>query len=82
MKLLLVEDDPKIATAYAIQALLIFDHLHFRSTMHDAGALTPAAKKAAPTLRKPRAISGKAAWFESAYVADSQKLKDRQLFVS
>jgi hypothetical protein len=35
---------------------------------------------AALTLRKPRAISGKAAWFESYHVVGSQKLKDRRLF--
>jgi hypothetical protein len=34
------------------------------------------------TLRKPRAITGKAAWFESYCKADSQKPKDRTLFVS
>jgi phosphatidylserine/phosphatidylglycerophosphate/cardiolipin synthase-like enzyme len=79
---LLMIEDPKIATAYAIEALRVFDHLHFRSTMQDASDLTPAAKKAALTLRKPRAISGKAAWFESYYVAGAQKMKDRQLFVS
>ena len=77
---LLMIEDPRIATAYAIEALRVFDHLHFRSTMQDATELTPAAKKAALTLRKPRAISGKAAWFEAYYVVGSQKMKDRQLF--
>lgn len=79
---LLMIEDPKIATAYAIQAVLIFDHLHFRSTMKDASALAPAARKDALTLHKPTAISGKPAWFETYYKADSQKLRDRQLFVS
>ncbi|MEP7300170.1 MAG: phospholipase D-like domain-containing protein [Caldimonas sp.] len=79
---LLMIEDPKIAAAYALEALRVFDHLHFRSTMEGASTLSPGAKKAALTLRKPRAISGKAAWFESYYVADGQKMKDRQLFVS
>lgn len=79
---LLMIEDPKIATAYAIEALRVFDHLHFRSTMQDAAKLKPAAREAALTLRKPRVISGEAAWFEPYYVAGSQKLKDRQLFVS
>jgi len=79
---LLMIEDPKIATAYAIEALRVFDHLHFRSTMQGTTDLTPAAKKTALTLRKPRAISGKPAWFEGYYVVGSQKLKDRQLFVS
>ena len=44
--------------------------------------MTAPAKKAALTLRKPRAISGKAAWFEAYYVVGAQKMKDRQLFAS
>lgn len=79
---LLMIEDTRIATAYAIEALRVFDHLHFRSRMQDASTETPAVRRAALTLRKPRAITGKAAWFESYYVADSQKMKDRQLFVS
>ena len=75
-------EDRKIATAYAIEALLVFDHLHFRSTMKTAFALSTTAKKDALTLQKPTAISGKPAWFETYYKADSQKMKDRQLFVS
>ena len=79
---LLMIEDPKIATAYAIEALRVFDHLHFRSTMQETTGLTAPAKRAALTLRKPRAISGKAAWFEAYYVVGSQKMKDRQLFAS
>ena len=79
---LLMIEDRKIATAYAIEALRVFDHLHFRSRMQAASILTPAAKKEELTLRKPRAITGKAAWFEGYYKAGSQKLRDRKLFVS
>ena len=79
---LLMIEDPKIATAYAIEALRVFDHLHFRSTLQDTTGMTAPAKKAALTLRKPRAISGRAAWFEAYYVVGSQKMKDRQLFAS
>ncbi|MEO8523385.1 MAG: phospholipase D-like domain-containing protein [Caldimonas sp.] len=79
---LLMIEDPKIATAYAIEALLVFDHLHFRSTMKAAFALSTTAKKDALTLQKPTAISGRPAWFETYYKADSQKMKDRRLFVS
>ena len=77
---LLMIEDPRIATAYAIEALRVFDHLHFRSTLQETTGMPAAAKRAALTLRKPRAISGKAAWFESYYVVGSQKMKDRQLF--
>jgi hypothetical protein len=31
-------EDPKIATAYAIEALRVFDHLHFRSTLPETTA--------------------------------------------
>jgi phosphatidylserine/phosphatidylglycerophosphate/cardiolipin synthase-like enzyme len=77
---LLMIEDPRIATAYAIEALRVFDHLHFRSTLQETTGLTAPAKRTALTLRKPRAISGKAAWFETYYVVGSQKMKDRQLF--
>jgi phosphatidylserine/phosphatidylglycerophosphate/cardiolipin synthase-like enzyme len=68
-------DDRKIAAGYAIEALRVFDHLHFRDLMKEAG------KKQDPlTLRKPTAISGEPAWFEEYYVPDSQKERDRKLF--
>jgi phosphatidylserine/phosphatidylglycerophosphate/cardiolipin synthase-like enzyme len=78
--------DPKIATSYAIEALRVFDHLHFRSRMKDAGSggkkKKPAKGKKADTLvlKKPKKISGKPPWFEEYYVKDSQKEKDRLLF--
>ena len=80
---LIMIEDRKIATGYAIEAFRIFDHLHFRSRMRDAlkgpkkGKATAADKL---TLRKPTAISGKAAWFEWYYVANSQRERDRKLF--
>jgi hypothetical protein len=79
---LLMIEDPKIATAYAIEALRVFDHLHFRSTLQDTTGMTRAGEEGGADLRKPRAISGKAAWFEAYYVVGSQKMKDRQLFAS
>jgi phosphatidylserine/phosphatidylglycerophosphate/cardiolipin synthase-like enzyme len=33
---LVMIEDPRVATSYAIEALRIFDHLHFRSVMSDA----------------------------------------------
>jgi phosphatidylserine/phosphatidylglycerophosphate/cardiolipin synthase-like enzyme len=73
---LIMIEDQRIATAYAIEALRIFDHLHFRSNMQGAEG----AKKKTLKLRKPKAITGEANWFESYYVAGSQKAKDRELF--
>ena len=88
--LILIEDQ-KVATSYAIEAIRVFDHLHFRSVMKDAlGAKKPAKKTAvatdapkddALTLKKPTAISGKKnTWFDRYYVAASQLEKDRTLF--
>lgn len=80
--LILIEDG-RIAQAYAIEALLVFDHLHFRTDMKKA--FEPAAGGVAGhpppmTLRKPTAITGQPAWFEDYYVQGSQKERDRQLF--
>ncbi|AZC37043.1 phospholipase D-like domain-containing protein [Pseudomonas chlororaphis] len=80
--LILIEDQ-KIAVVYAIQALLIFDHLHFRSLMQKAftGADETQGKQPPPLLlKKPTAISGQPAWFEAYYAEGSQKQGDRQLF--
>jgi phosphatidylserine/phosphatidylglycerophosphate/cardiolipin synthase-like enzyme len=79
-------EDRKIAVGYALEALRVFDHLHFRNLMKagDKKAKPPAEqgkKKPRPlTLRKPTAISGEPAWFEEYYVPGSQKERDRMLF--
>lgn len=70
-------EDPMVATSYAIEALRIFDHLHFRSWMQDASA---DGGEESLTLKKPTAISGKPAWFEEYYVEGSQAANDRKLF--
>lgn len=78
---LILIEDRKIAVGYAIEALRVFDHLHFRDRMKEAGK-KPAgqAKKDSLTLRKPTAISGKPAWFAEYYVPGSQRERDRMLF--
>jgi phosphatidylserine/phosphatidylglycerophosphate/cardiolipin synthase-like enzyme len=81
---LIMIEDQRLAIAYTIEALRVFDHLHFRSRMKAAGKTTPTSKAKKPgalTLHKPRAITGKPAWFEEYYVADTQRERDRQLFV-
>lgn len=85
---LIMIEDRKIAIGYAIEALRIFDHLHFRSRMRDAlkekkGKKSKEGKIKASDkliLRKPTAISKEPAWFEAYYVAGSQRERDRQLF--
>jgi phosphatidylserine/phosphatidylglycerophosphate/cardiolipin synthase-like enzyme len=71
--LILIEDQ-RVATAYAIEAVRMFDHLHFRSKMQ-------AAKKSVLKLQKPKAISGADQnWFEPFFRPGSQKELDRKLF--
>jgi len=56
-------------------------HPHFRSRMQ-AALKDKKGKQAAQklTLDKPAAISGKPAWFEKYYVANSQRERERLLF--
>jgi phosphatidylserine/phosphatidylglycerophosphate/cardiolipin synthase-like enzyme len=83
---LIMIEDQRIATSYAIEALRIFDHLHFRAVMQSAKKKTSSVPKGKPdplTLQKPKAISLKAAnWFEPYYKAGSQKENDRLLFAA
>lgn len=72
---LVMIEDCRIATSYAIEALRVFDHLHFRSRMQNASKA-----KDPMTLLKPRAISGKPPWFTPFYKAGSQQERDRKLF--
>jgi phosphatidylserine/phosphatidylglycerophosphate/cardiolipin synthase-like enzyme len=74
---LLMIEDRKVATAFAIEALRLFDHLHFRVAMAD-GETRPKL-----FLKKPVAISGEDhPWFASAYVPESQRERDRLLFTA
>jgi phosphatidylserine/phosphatidylglycerophosphate/cardiolipin synthase-like enzyme len=82
---LIMIEDRRIATAYAIEGTRIFDHLQFRNRMRDtfgAKGTKNTTSKAPPsiTLKKPRAISGKPAWFDRFYKHDSQAERDRLLF--
>jgi phosphatidylserine/phosphatidylglycerophosphate/cardiolipin synthase-like enzyme len=85
---LVVIQDQKVAASYAIEALRIFDHLHFRVRMQKAvrpkkgqsSAKKVTAQQSALTLQKPTLISGKPAWFEGYYKNGSQKKTDRELF--
>lgn len=67
-------EDRKIAIAYAIEALRLFDHFHFRVKTQNAGS--------SETLRlaKPPAAGGKT-WFASYYRKGHVKERDRKLFI-
>ena len=78
-------EDRKVAIGYAIEAIRVFDHLHFRVVMKEALGTKPTRKTDQPpaklVLQKPTAISGKKrAWFDRFYVANSQLEGDRKLF--
>jgi len=74
---LVMIEDQRVATVYAIEALRIFDHLEFRTKMK---AATMAKNTGALTLEMPTALGGKSNWFEKFYVEGSQLEKDRKLF--
>lgn len=78
--------DQRVATAYTIDALIMFDHLNFRDRMrvHDQQGAQPAvAKPEILRLQKPVAISGTdQAWFAKFYEPNSQRERDRLMFAS
>jgi phosphatidylserine/phosphatidylglycerophosphate/cardiolipin synthase-like enzyme len=72
---LIMIQDPRVATSYAIQAVLIFDHLHFASKMNAIKTTTEL------TLQKPLKFSkAKETWFARFYNEGSELVHDRQLF--
>lgn len=80
---LLMIEDQRVATAYAIEALRMFDHLHFRSIMQAKSKKKHKRKSARIVikLKKPKSNTGaKSNWFDPYYVDGSQKEKDRRLF--
>ena len=71
---LLLIRDRRIATAYMIEALRIFDHYHFRVVQSDATK----ARKTLQLLKPPR-HTGEVAWWEEDFL-DALKIRDRELF--
>lgn len=71
---LLLIEDRRIATSYAVEALRIFDHYHFRVARDEA-------KKAGEPLmlKRPPRLPGELAWFEDDYT-NPRKVRDRELF--
>lgn len=71
---LLMIKDRKIATAYMVEALRIFDAYHFRVAMDSA------KRDGKPmVLRKPPALSGKAPWWKEDWTVQN-KIRDRETF--
>jgi phosphatidylserine/phosphatidylglycerophosphate/cardiolipin synthase-like enzyme len=71
---LLVIRDRRIAVAYAVEALRIFDHYHFRVTQQESKT----ARKKLVLARPPRK-AGEKPWWDEDY-AKPQKIRDRELF--
>jgi phosphatidylserine/phosphatidylglycerophosphate/cardiolipin synthase-like enzyme len=76
---LVMIEDPKVATAFAIEAIRIFDHLHFRSRM-EKGLVDTSNSEALKVLTLQKPTPGQPPWFAEYYQAGSQKERDRQLF--
>jgi hypothetical protein len=70
----LVIRDRRVAVSYAVEALRIFDHYHFRVVQKEA-------KKAKKTLElsKPPRKAGEKPWFADDYT-NPRKIRDRELF--
>jgi phosphatidylserine/phosphatidylglycerophosphate/cardiolipin synthase-like enzyme len=77
---LIMIQDRKIAVAFAIEALRIFDHLHFRCNMSETAKIAGRKKPDPIVLDKPRSMTGLPAWFERYYEHGSQRERDRLLF--
>lgn len=71
---LIMIEDQRIATAYVIEAIRIFDHLQFRHRMQNAAQIQ------VMKLLKPAAMTGQPAWFTRFYKEGSQEQNDRLLF--
>jgi len=71
---LILIEDRKIAIAYAIEALRLFDHFHFRVKVKEADA--PQELR----LARPPA-PGKKTWFSQYYRTGHVKERDRKLFI-
>ena len=71
---LLVFEDPRVATAYMVEALRLFDHYEWRVTRHKAMV----AHKPL-VLRKPPSSPGEEPWWKEDWT-DKRKAADRLLF--
>ncbi|MGA8027538.1 MAG: phospholipase D-like domain-containing protein, partial [Bryobacteraceae bacterium] len=74
---LVMIEDQRVATSYAVEALRIFDHLQFRTKMQGA---RQSKSTGALTLQLPQELDGKPAWFERFYREGTQLEQDRKLF--
>jgi hypothetical protein len=71
---LLLIRDQRVATAYMVEALRLFDHCHFRLAQKEA-----AEGKRKLQLARPPRTNAEQPWF-AGYYTDPHKIRDRKLF--
>ena len=79
---LLLVRDPRVATAYMVEALRIFDAYQFRvsyGAKPKAGAGQPTAKPRPKELKKPPSAPGEKPWWDAFWTVPI-KSRDRQMF--
>jgi hypothetical protein len=67
--------DRRVAVSYAVEAIRLFDHYHFRLALHEAGKNHEKALALARPPRKP----GEKPWWDDDYTVP-YKIRDRELF--
>jgi len=67
-------EDSRVATVYAVEALRTFDHFHFRVALREADR-----KRKTLTLSKPP-TGDEHPWFREVYIPGHIKERDRRLF--
>ncbi|MGQ0701399.1 MAG: phospholipase D-like domain-containing protein [Panacagrimonas sp.] len=70
-------EDRKVAIAYAIEALRLFDHFHFRVRLKEGETNVERI-----TLAKPPATPNDNPWFAAYYRLENVKERDRKLFAA
>lgn len=77
---LLLIRNRRVAVAFMVEALRIFDHYHFRVLEQSAQKDKDAGKPRLPLhLRRPPRAEGEVAWWKEDYT-DPRKIRDRELF--
>ena len=71
---LLLIKNQRVATAYMIEAVRLFDHYEFRVVQDKA-----ASDNRELVLRKPPRLPGEKPWWDTSYT-DPRKIRDRELF--
>jgi hypothetical protein len=84
---LILIEDRRVAISYAIEALRLFDHFHFRVALREGRSGGAPTRRSAGgggpdrlTLQKPPENPRERTWFAPYYIAGHVKESDRKLF--